>query len=276
MEEYDKSLADLDAATKIAPERLTAYVEAGITNEAADKISEALNVYSVAINMKNDLVPVEKFRSRDFLRALIRRGLAYASQDNFSSAIEDLTSLVELRKMAVEVFKEPDLSQDEIAEIWHARGRIYLDSGDHEKAILDFDEAISRNSALVKAYYYRGVAYRTASKFEAAIKDFAKAASLDSSYAEPHYALAQIYQTDIVDIHKAIQHLRTYLALGGPKKTDAEARIEELKKKLSGTDVSDEPFWEEVIEDTDGRRWIIRHYAGGKTQKFPVREEKEK
>ncbi len=276
LEEYDKSWADLQAAIGIAPDKLLAYVEAGITKEAAGEANDAIDAYTLAIDMKKDLVPIERFRDQDFLRALMHRGLAHASQGTFAPAIEDLTKVIETRKMAVEVFKEPDLPQERLAQIWFTRGRIYLDSGDFKKAVADFDQALVLNQKMVKAYYHRGLAYKSAGKYDSAVKDLRKAASLDSSYADPHYTLGQIYQSNIVDNEKAIQHLRTYLALKGSHKTDAQARIEELKKKLTRTTTSDEPFWEEVIEDAEGRRWILRHYASGKTQKFPVKEDNEK
>ena len=274
--EYEKSSADLETAIRIAPDKVSARVEAGITQEAADQVDKAINTYTLAINMKENLVPVELFRNHDFLRALMQRGLAYARQDNFTSAIEDLTKVVETRKMAVEIYKEPDLPNETIVRIWLTRGKIYLDSGDDEKAVADFDQAIAQNPRKTQAYYYRGLAYKSAQKYELAVKDLTKAAALGSSYADPHYVLGQIYQSNIVDNQKAIQHLKTYLALNGPNKTDAEARIEELKKKLDRTTTTEGAFWEEVVEDRDGRRWIIRHYADGKTQKFPVKEEKEK
>jgi tetratricopeptide (TPR) repeat protein len=276
LEDYDKSTADLQTAMKIAPEKLSAYVEAGLTKEAAGQMDAAIAVYTLAIEKKKDLVPVERFRDHDFLRVLMQRGLAQASQANFSSAIEDLSNVINLRKMAVQTFKEPDLPREKLAHMWFTRGKIYLESGQPEKAISDFKQALVQDSKMVKAYYYRGVAYKSSGKHELAVKDLKRAASLDAPYAEPHYILGLIYQENIVDNHKALQHLRTYLALKGANKADAEVRIEELKKKMDRTTVSEEPYWEEIIEDNEGRRWILRHYASGKTQKFAVKEEEEK
>lgn len=274
--DHDKSIADLEAAIDIAPHKLSAHVEAGITMEAADQVDDAINTYTLAVNMKKDLVPIEQFRDHDFLRALIQRGLAQAALSNFTAALEDLSNVIKIRKSAVEIFKEPDLPADKVAQIWLSRGKIYLDSGDAQKAIADFDQALTHKQNLVKAHYYRGLAYKAAGKFEDAIKDLTKAAALESSFADPHFALGLIYQSNLVDLQKAIQHFRTYLALNGSEKADAEARVDEIKTKMTRTATSDEAFWEEVIEDREGRRWILRHYADGRTQKFPVREDREK
>jgi hypothetical protein len=77
--ECDKSLADLRAAMGIAPHRLLAYIEAGMTLERARKMDEALQVYTGAIELKKDFAPVEQFRDREYLQALVRRGLARAT-----------------------------------------------------------------------------------------------------------------------------------------------------------------------------------------------------
>jgi len=276
LEEYDKSLRDFMTAISMAPEKISAYIEAGLTREAAGQVGKAIELYSMAIDIKKDRPPIEQYRDRDYMSVLMRRGLARAGQGDFTQAIEDLSNVIETRRMAVEIFKEPDLSKKQLAEIWLSRGRVQLESGEKEKAVSDLKQSIMENSKNPKSYYILGMAYKELEKYHDAIRDLRKAASLDSSYAEPHYALGQIYHSNIVDNEKAIQHFTTYIALNGTQKIDAEARIEELKKKLTRTTTSEEAFWEEDVEDRDGKRWIVRHYASGRTQKFPVKDDKEK
>ncbi len=272
--DHAKSVADLEAAINIAPDKLSAYIEAGLTREAAGQNAEAIEIYGRAIDRKSGLVPSEKFRDRDYLKALIQRGLAQASEGNHEAALQDLTTVLDLRKTAVTIFKEPDLASQEVAQMWFARGRIYLDSGNNEKAIEDLGRAITLDSRMIQAYYFRGVAYSAAKKYHLAIKDLKTAASLSPSFAEPHFELGKIYQSHVVDSTKAIQHLKTYLELDGASKLDAQARIDEIEKKLSEKTSTEGNYWEKIVEDEEGKRWIERHYSDGRVQRFPLEKEK--
>jgi tetratricopeptide (TPR) repeat protein len=271
---HAKSIADLEAAIGIAPDKLSAYIEAGLTREAAGQNAEAIEIYGRAIERKADLVPSEKFRDRDYLKVLMQRGLAQANEGNHEAAIQDLTSVIDLRKTAVTIFKERDLPSKEVARIWFTRGRIYLDSGNYDKAIADLSQAITLDSKMVKAYYYRGVAYSSAKKYHSAVKDLKTAASLSPSFADPHFELGKIYQSHVVDSVKAIQHLKTYLALDGASKVDAQARIEEIERKLSEKTSTEGNYWEKIVEDEEGKRWIERHYSDGRVQRFPLERDK--
>jgi tetratricopeptide (TPR) repeat protein len=272
--DHAKSIADLEVAIAIAPDKLAAYIEAGLTREAAGQNAQAIEIYGRAIERKTDLVPSEKFRDRDYLKALMQRGLAQAKEGNHEAAIQDLTTVIDLRKTAVTIFKEQDIPSKEVAQMWFTRGSIYLDSGSHDKAIEDFGRAITLDTKMVRAYHRRGVAYAAAKKYHLAVKDLTTAASLSPSFADPHFELGKIYQSHVVDSVKAIQHLKTYLALGGTSKIDAQARIEEIEKKLGEKTSTEGNYWEKIVEDEEGKRWIERHYADGRVQRFPVEKEK--
>ncbi|MCX7704275.1 MAG: hypothetical protein N2234_09315, partial [Planctomycetota bacterium] len=60
--------------------------------------------------------------------------------------------------------------------------------------------------------------------------------------------------------------------LGGAYKTDAEQRIERLSKTGGERRLAPGSYTEEVIEDSEGRRWIVRRYTDGKTEKLPFEE----
>lgn len=272
--EHEKSIEDLQSAIGIGPERVCAYVEAGLTREAQGDLDAAIALYTLAINMKKDLSPKEQFQNRDLLRALMQRGAAQGALHNFESALKDLTYVIETRNTAVVASRQRDLPPKEVAEIWFIRGKIYLDSGDTKNAIKDLDRALRHDSKFARAYHCRGVAHKVLEEYGLAVDDLTRAASLTSGYADPHYVLGQIYQSNIVDDQKAIAHLTTYIALKGEHKADAQARIEEIRTRLDRTTVEDEPYTETIEEDAEGRRWRVRKYASGRVQKFPLKEEK--
>ena len=57
-------------------------------------------------------------------------------------------------------------------------GSDYSDTGDYEKAVLNFDESIRLNPKNASAYYKRGIAYQGLGEDERAERDFQKAKEL--------------------------------------------------------------------------------------------------
>jgi tetratricopeptide (TPR) repeat protein len=79
------------------------------------------------------------------------------------------------------------------------RGIIYLQLGQYQKAIQDFDESIlvkplyvvNRDDILV--YYHRGIAYIKNGQYQLAIKDFSKIIYLNSDYGDAYSIRGAIY-----------------------------------------------------------------------------------
>jgi tetratricopeptide (TPR) repeat protein len=76
-------------------------------------------------------------------------------------------------------------------EAYHARGLAYYHKGVSRMAIADFDQVIRRDPGFAKAYFDRGSAYLDADLYDWAIADFDKAIKLQPDYAEAKSKRAQ-------------------------------------------------------------------------------------
>ncbi len=104
-------------------------------------------------------------------------------------------------------------------DAYYNRGVAYYDKGEYERAISDYTKAIEINPKDTDAYNNRGLIYYEKSDYEKAISDYTKAIEIDPMYADTYYnrALAYYnkgeYDTAISDYTKVIEL--------SPKDTDA-------------------------------------------------------
>lgn len=83
--------------------------------------------------------------------------------------IDDCTSLIQ----------SGGLPPDSLAVAFQNRGTAYLDKGDTDRAIKDYDQAIRLDPNYANAFNGRGVAYQTRGDNERAIQDYDEAIRLD-------------------------------------------------------------------------------------------------
>ena len=69
----------------------------------------------------------------------------------------------------------------------HAKGRAFCDTGDFDKAVPCFTEAIRLHNELAKAYRDRGIAYLSLGEDTKAIADFSVAVKLDPKDARAYW-----------------------------------------------------------------------------------------
>ncbi len=146
--------------------------------------------------------------TKDALLMILQRAVAYSNIQNFESAIDDLTTLIQVNPSVIAYWLRAvcqsrlndfyaaqgtdvqlktaivlsDLSeairQDESAYLYYNRGNVYVKRNDYAHAIEDYSKAISLDANLAEAYYNRGLA-RLASKQKAeGINDLSKAGEL--------------------------------------------------------------------------------------------------
>jgi tetratricopeptide (TPR) repeat protein len=72
------------------------------------------------------------------------------------------------------------------AESYLNSGRAYSEKGDYDRAVADFDQAISIDPDYAEAYYNRGTAYSKKEDYDRAMTDFDRAISIDPDYAKAY------------------------------------------------------------------------------------------
>ena len=81
----------------------------------------------------------------------------------------------------------------EQAKHYNDRGVDYSSKGDFDRAIAEYNEAISRNSKYALAYFNRGIAYSSKGDVDRAIADYTKTISLAPDSADAYYNRGNAY-----------------------------------------------------------------------------------
>ena len=100
------------------------------------------------------------------------KGLEAHEGGSYELAIDDYTRCIVLG----------DLTVSNLAAAYFNRGNAYYDMGDHDQAILDYDDAIRLNLSAADAYTNRGLAYIKKYNYRQAIRDFDLAISADPGF----------------------------------------------------------------------------------------------
>ena len=104
-----------------------------------------------------------------------------------------------------------DEQQDYITVDYFSRGKTYLENGETDKAVSDFNRVIDLNNTDARFYLFRGNAYSAKQGYEQALDDYNKAIELDPEYAEAYnnrgyiFYVMQDYKGAIAQFKKAIK-----------------------------------------------------------------------
>ena len=132
------------------------------------------------------------------LGKLAREAIALIQQRKWDEAIVVLTELIS---------RETDL--DKKFTLYETRGLVYFNSGRHDQAISDYNEAIRLNPKNNRIYNYRGDAYLAKGDFDRAINDYSKAIENGFSDVSVYmnrgtaYSLKDQYSEAIADFNEA-------------------------------------------------------------------------
>jgi serine/threonine protein kinase/Tfp pilus assembly protein PilF len=128
---------------------------------------------------------------------------------NFLATLYDASG--EQRK-AIQIYSAL-LNINERACIYNNRGTAYLAIDELDKALSDFNKAISLNRRLAVAFIGRGITYRRKGNLEQAIEDFDKAAELDQNLSVQSHINRGLTYVDKKDLVKAIEEYRRALRI---------------------------------------------------------------
>jgi len=175
----------------------------------ATRYPEAILSFDHALALKSDLTEAYRLRGR-----------ANAAENNFDSAIQDFTQVIQRQPGSAEAFIE--------------RAAARLGKKDYSGVIADCGEAISRDSKLAYAYNLRGMAFRETNNLQKSVEDFNRAVEL-SPAVDTYFQRAATYQLmgqhrlAIADLDRMID-----LAPGSPMGYLARARSREALGDAAG------------------------------------------
>ncbi len=229
------------------PTSWMAHNNLGNALAARDEVSEAMQHYDRAIELKPDYIDAYNNRAAtwnrqglwdrsiaDSTRALeLRPELAEAwynranarnAQREYQHAIEDATQAVKLR---------PDF-----AAAWNTRGLAYLNRADAALAVADFSRAIELEPGLASAWYNRNLAWSSQGEFAKAVVDCTRALELSPNFAEAYSSRAGSlvnlgdYDQAIRDCTRALE-LRPSLAMAYNNRAAAYFRRKDYPRAWS-------------------------------------------
>lgn len=134
-----------------------AALNLGVALNQKGKTSEAINVYTMAINHHPN---ISEF--------YYNRGNVYADRGQYQNAIEDYSRAISL--------------DPKNAYAYINRGSVYNELGQYHKAIRDFDKIISFQSDAI-TYFNRGNSYSGLGQYQRAIENFNQAILLKPNFA---------------------------------------------------------------------------------------------
>lgn len=200
-DKFQDAIADLKRAMSLEPDCPTTYFSMGNAYFNLKEFNEAMKYFDRAI----DLVP-------QYLEAYHHRGLCYTQQQRYSSAISDLSFVI---------------NASPSAKAYYDRGIIHFNMKKYKEAIKDYTEAITRDEKLVDAYNNRGIVYATCERYPEAVKDFEQAISLNPENVSCYKNLGFTFYK-MKDYRKALEVLEKYLKLN-PTDEEVIKLIEQLK-----------------------------------------------
>ncbi|MEJ5311057.1 MAG: tetratricopeptide repeat protein [Anaerolineae bacterium] len=92
-----------------------------------------------------------------------------------------------------EAVSPPSPGPDSNAVNYHHRATIYLNMGEYDKAILEYNKALELDPAYVPAYYDRGLAFAQRQQYAQAIADFSQVLALNPQHADAYYNRGLVY-----------------------------------------------------------------------------------
>ncbi|WP_428331166.1 tetratricopeptide repeat protein [Mucilaginibacter sp.] len=265
---YDKTIVDDSLALKLNPKNGNAYWHRGIAFDDSGNYQRGIADYSAAILFQDkddkenlailfdDRAGCEK-KLKDYLKAINdenfaillqsengeyywSRGAIYADNGDYQLATTDYTKAIALLKD----------NKKKLAKLYSNRGANETELKQFDKAIADYNIAISLNPVSGAYYWERAIAYTSMGNFKQSIDDYLKAATL---YKDDNKNIAIIYNNCadnayfMNDYQKVIDYSTKAIELNPTYSSPYYYRAKTYLKKLNKKDAAI-PDFKKVLE----------------------------
>jgi tetratricopeptide (TPR) repeat protein len=243
-EEFDAAIVDLDKAIALDPTFGFAYNNRGKAFAEKGDLEKAMADYdkSIALDASNALALSNRGYARtlkgefdgaiaDFDRAIAvspkmaesynGRGAAYYTRYFQSRSAQDLNKAIDDYSQAINL--------GPAAMIYANRGYALTDKEEYDRAIADFDKALTLNPKLATAYNGRGLVNYSKAQFAQAIVDYDKAIAFDANSAE-FYGNRALSRLALRLDEAAAKDLKKCYELDDSVRAIYEPAVKEIKK----------------------------------------------
>jgi cell division protease FtsH len=283
-----RDFEDLDAAIRIDPENMQAFLDRGLALQARGEHDKSLRDVDEAVGLRPDDPRAIGYRATarhclgdftgaiaDFDRAICiapqiawlfnGRGTSLHADDDFQAAVADFDRAIEL---------DPNF-----ADPYRNRGLARSAEGDFEAAIPDYTEAIRLSPADVPSFVNRAEARYQSEEYQAAIADYDEAIRLDPIHVKAYQGRAAAWDAlereDEADAdYDRAERLEDEEAPGGPPMTVTERKVQIhtlIQSHFDPTPVADLTITEREFPHrvrADLQRAVDRVFAGETTISF--------
>lgn len=117
------------------------------------------------------------------------------------------------------------------SEAYYNRGNVWSDSGDHLKAIADFNKAIELNPQYAKAFYARCGSWASKKENEKAIDDCTQALEIEPDFVRAYWRRGTIWSVGKKDYVRAVADFKRGLELQ-PNNTSYKAVLKRHEEMM--------------------------------------------
>lgn len=215
--ERDKALQHQLRAIALAPTLAAAHYQLGRLYAQQQRWHDAIAAYQSAYAHDAELLQA----LYQLAQAYRRSGDTAEAREHMARFEEQQAQLKPLHKLLGALQRTHDVT--ERARILTNIGRLYLKSGDAEKAAREYQKAIAQAPQLAAAYNGLGIAYALQEKYPEALSAQQKALALKPDFAKAHAGLGFVYfQQNRAEL--ALKHYRQAVALE-PQFIEAHRKI---------------------------------------------------
>ena len=219
MKRQEDSLVEINKALFFKKEAFY-YVARGIINQSIERNKEALNDYSLAIQMRDD---ADSYNYRSNL---------YINMGNYQLAREDAQKAVKLDVRS--------------AAAWETLGKVLYKLDLFESSVSAYNESIKIEPDDF-VYYRMSLSQKQLNNYTEAMESINKAIEIDDEYSDYYSQRGRLY-FDWIEENKSLQNsdLTSEISYyANNKKTERQLRLaeEDFKKAIKLDDENDEAYW---------------------------------